>query len=75
MKPGGKVLFAPFEVLHTKNELLNLVQIIKFQNKETRVMMENTVHYHLPVATPLVDNGIFFVCYTFLYLQIFKSFA
>lgn len=61
MKPGGEVLSAPFEVVHTKTELLNLVRIIKSQNEEVRVVMEDTGHYHLPVATLLVDNGIF-VC-------------
>ncbi len=61
MKPGGEVLSAPFEVLHTKDELLNLVQIIKSQNEEVRVIMEDTGHYHLPVATLFIDNGIF-VC-------------
>lgn len=61
MKPGGEVLSAPFEVAHTKTELLNLVRIIKSQNEEVRVVMEDTGHYHLPVATLLVDNGIF-VC-------------
>lgn len=61
MKPGGEVLSTPFEVLHTKSELLKLVQIIKRQDEEIRVIMEDTGHYHLPVATLLVDNGIF-VC-------------
>lgn len=61
MKPGGEVLSAPFEVVHTKTELLNLVRIIKSQNEEVRVVMEDTGHYHLSVATLLVDNGIF-VC-------------
>ena len=49
MKPGGEVLSAPFEITHTKSELL------------VRVVMEDTGHYHLPVATLLVDNDIF-VC-------------
>ena len=40
MKPGGEVLYAPFEVTHTKTELLNLVRIIKSQNEEVRVVME-----------------------------------
>lgn len=61
MKPGGEVLFAPFEIAHTKSELLDLIKIIKSQNEEVRVVMEDTGHYHLPVATLLVDNGIF-VC-------------
>ncbi|MDE5670028.1 MAG: IS110 family transposase [Eubacterium sp.] len=61
MKPGGEVLSAPFEVIHNKTELFNLVRIIKSQNEEARVIMEDTGHYHLPVATLLVDNGIF-VC-------------
>lgn len=61
MKPGGEVLSAPFDVLHTKSELLKLVQTIKSQNEAVRVIMEDTGHYHLPVATLLIDNGIF-VC-------------
>lgn len=59
MKPGGEVLSAPFEVLHTKSDLLTLVRIIKSQNEEVRVIMEDTGHYHLPVATLLIENGIF----------------
>ena len=61
MKPGGEVLSAPFEITHTKSELLDLINIIKSQNEEVRVVMEDTGHYHLPVATLLVDNDIF-VC-------------
>lgn len=61
VKPGGEVLFAPFEVVHTKTELFDLVRIIKFQDEEVRVIMEDTGHYHLPVANLLVENGIF-VC-------------
>lgn len=61
MKPGSEALSAPFEVAHTKTDLLELVQIIKSQNEEIRVVMEDTGHYHLPVATLSVDNGMF-VC-------------
>lgn len=42
MKPQGEVLSAPFDVLHTKSELLKLVQIIKSQNEDIHVIMEDT---------------------------------
>jgi len=42
MKPGGEVLSAPFEITHTKSELLDLINIIKSQNEEVRVVMEDT---------------------------------
>lgn len=61
MKPGGEILSEPFEIAHTKSELLDLIKIIKSQNEEVRVVMEDTGHYHLPMATLLVDNDIF-VC-------------
>ena len=41
MKPGGEVLSAPFEITHTKSELLDLINIIKSQNEEVRVVMQD----------------------------------
>lgn len=61
MKPGGEVLKSPFEINHITNELEDLVSVIKSYDAEVRVILEDTGHYHLPVVSPLVENGIF-VC-------------
>ena len=61
LKPCGEVLKTPFEILHTMEGILSLVNIIKTYDEEVRVVLEDTGHYHLPVVTLLVEKGIF-VC-------------
>ena len=61
MKPGGEVLEPPFEMLHTMEGILSLVRLIGSYTEEVRVVLEDTGHYHWPVVTLLVENGIF-VC-------------
>ncbi|MDE7390634.1 MAG: IS110 family transposase [Lachnospiraceae bacterium] len=61
MKPGGEVLRPPFKMLHSIEDILHLVDLIKSYDEETRVVLEDTGHYHLPVVTLLVEKGIF-VC-------------
>lgn len=61
LKPGGEVLKSPFEMLHTMKEILSLVTLIRSYSEEVRVVLEDTGHYHWPVVTLLVENGIF-VC-------------
>ena len=61
MKPGGEVLKTPFEMLHTKESVLSLVHLIRSYSEEVRAVLEDTGHYHWPVVTLLVENGIF-VC-------------
>lgn len=61
MKPGGEVLEPPFEMLHTMEGILSLVRLIGTYTEEVRVVLEDTGHYHWPVVTLLVENGIF-VC-------------
>ena len=61
MKPGGEVLEPPFEMLHTMEGILSLVHLIGAYTEEVRVVLEDTGHYHWPVVTLLVENGIF-VC-------------
>ncbi|MGN0488765.1 MAG: IS110 family transposase [Ruminococcus sp.] len=61
IKPGGEVLKQPFEISHTLEEVLSLVNIIKNYDEEVRVVLETTGHYHWPVVTVLVENDIF-VC-------------
>ncbi len=57
-KPGGELLEAPFDLLHTKPDLLRLAEQIKNYPEETKVVLEATGHYHWPVANFLTAQGI-----------------
>lgn len=73
MKPGGEVLKSPFEMLHSMESILRLVKLIKSYDEEVRVILEDTGHYHLPVVTLLVENGIFTCCVNALRIKKFCS--
>ena len=59
LKPCGEVLVTPYDVLHTQGELTALVERIRSYNEETRVILEDTGHYHFPIVKFLLDNGVF----------------
>ena len=59
MRPFGEVVISPFEVRHTDSELSELARRLKSLNGETRVVMEATGNYHLPVAQALHDAGLY----------------
>lgn len=59
MRPGKETVIEPFEVNHTDSELIDLAKIIHSLDGETRVVMEATGNYHLPVAWMLHDAGIY----------------
>ena len=59
MQPCGKVLRRPFDVKHDKSELEKLAETILGYDDETRVIMEATGIYHLPILTFLQSKGIF----------------
>ena len=73
MKPGGEILKTPFEMLHSLESILNLVKLINSYDEEVRVILEDTGHYHLPVVTLLVENGIFTCCINALRMKKFCS--
>ena len=73
MKPGGEVLKSPFEMLHSMESILALAKLIKSYDEEVRVILEDTGHYHLPVVTLLVENGIFVSCVNALRMKKFCS--
>ena len=62
MKLGGEVLKKPFEMVHSTESILQLVKLINSYDEETRVVLESTGHYHLPVVTLLVEKDIFTCC-------------
>ena len=59
LKPCGEVLLSPFEVKHTRENLIELVRVIKGYNEETKIVMEATGHYHLPILFTLQEQGFF----------------
>lgn len=71
MKPCGEILKPTFEINHTANELDSLVSLIKSYDEETRVVLEDTGHYHLPVSTYLASHGIFVCCVNALRMKKF----
>ena len=73
MKPGGEIIKSPFEVEHTIDELNSLVSLINSFNEETRVVLEDTGHYHLPVTSYLSSNGIFVCCVNALRMKNYCS--
>ena len=48
-------------MLHSIEDIVHLCNLIKSYDEETRVVLEDTGHYHLPVVSLLVEKGIF-VC-------------
>lgn len=73
LKPGGEVVKPPFEIDHTANELDSLVSLINAFEDETRVILEDTGHYHLPVASYLSSHGIFVCCVNALRMKKYCS--
>ena len=59
MRPFGEVVCSPFEVPHTSSELSALARRLKSLDGETRVVMEATGNYHLPIAMVLHEAGIY----------------
>ena len=59
MRHFGEVVISPFEVRHTDSELSELARRLKSLDGETRVVMEATGNYHLPVAQALHDAGLY----------------
>ena len=59
MRPFGEVVVSPFEIHHTDNDLCELTKLLRRLPGETRVVMEATGNYHLPVAWLLNDSGFY----------------
>jgi transposase len=59
MRPFGEVVCAPFEISHTDKDLTDLAKMLKSLPGETRVVMEATGSFHLPVAWMLQSAGLY----------------
>ena len=53
MKPGGEIVYAPFEVQHTREGMSELVSLLHNSGEEVRVVLESTGSYHCPVVAAL----------------------
>ncbi len=59
MRPFGEVVISPVDVGHTDSELSKLARLLKSLDGETRVVMEATGNYHLPIAQTLHNAGLY----------------
>lgn len=59
LKPYGEVVKSPYEIMHTKNDLDNLIDEIKLLDSEVKVVLEATGGYEIPVVSTLHDVEIF----------------
>ena len=50
MKPGGEIVYTPFEVQHTREGMSELVSLLRSSGEEVRVVLESTGSYHCPVV-------------------------
>lgn len=58
MRPFGEIVTSPYEVAHTASELGELANSLKSLTGETKVIMECTGNYHLPIAHALHEAGL-----------------
>ena len=59
MRPFGEVAVSPFEVKHTASDLSKLAKLIHSLDGMTRVVMEYTGNYYIPIALHLHNEGLF----------------
>ena len=58
-RPMGEIVFSPFEIKHTKSDVDRLIKRIQGLNGDTKIVMESTGRYPLPLLTRLTDAGLF----------------
>lgn len=58
LRPFGEVVHSPFKLQHTTTELTKFVKTLKNLDGETKVVLEATGKYHLPIFSFLSENGI-----------------
>lgn len=59
LEPYGRIIKKPFIVEHTKESINELVLIIISLHDETKIVMESTGIYHLPILKQLLNNNLF----------------
>ena len=56
MKPGGEIVYAPFEVQHTREGMLELVSLLRSSCEEVRAVLESTGSYELLVMADKLEE-------------------
>ena len=59
LRPFGEIVVSPFDVSHSPKELSELVTLFKTLDGDTKIVMEYTGNYYLPIALFLRNNGLF----------------
>jgi len=59
LAPGGKFLSRPFDVLHTKSGIKELVSFVRTLDGDTRILMEHTGRYYEPLLQWLAASDLF----------------
>ena len=59
LKPYGEVIMSPVEIVHTEEGVSSLIKAIEKLDGETRIVMEATGIYHLPLLAELKKVGLF----------------
>lgn len=59
LRPFGEIVVSPFDVSHNPKELGELVTLLKTLDGDTKIVMEYTGNYYLPIALFLRNNGLF----------------
>lgn len=58
LRPYGEMVAAPFEVRHTNSEIDDLIKQIRELDGETKIVMESTGRYQLPLLKKLTDANL-----------------
>ena len=59
LRPFGEIVYSPFEIKHTSNDINTLVDLINSVDGESRVVMEHTGRYYEVLAHQLSEANIF----------------
>ena len=59
LAPGGKFLSRPFDVLHTKSGIKELVSLVRTLDGDTRILMKHTGRYYEPLLQWLAASDLF----------------
>lgn len=58
-RPMGEIVSSPFEIKHTQSDVDRLIKKIQGLEGNTKIVMESTGRYSLPLLTKLTDAGLF----------------
>ena len=73
LRPFGEIVVSPFDVFHNPKELGELVTLHKSLDGETKVVMEYTGNYYLPIAQFIQNNGFFVSVINSLFVHNYAS--